>query len=105
MPAEAGKKSNFSSFRPGQREAAFAILHGQDVFVSIHGNWIWEESMHVFRTPCCKRYSGTGLESIFWQFLHVFIHISFIIGAGALKLGRDVQTLSHYTCIHLTIVL
>ena len=27
------KYFDFSSFRPGQREAAFAILHGQDVFV------------------------------------------------------------------------
>jgi hypothetical protein len=49
-------------------------------------------------------YSCTGLKSrllLFWSFLYVFIHISFITGAGALKLGRDVQTLSHYTYIPL----
>jgi hypothetical protein len=48
-------------------------------------------------------YSGTGrFCCCFLPFLHDFIHISFITGAGAIKLGRDVLTLSHYTLIPLT---
>jgi hypothetical protein len=35
-----------------------------------------------------------------WPLLPVFNHISFIVGAGALELGRDV----HYTYIPLTIL-
>lgn len=53
------KYFNFSSFRPGQFEAALAVLHGQDVFVRMATGS--GKSLCMFLSPLAKSDAAVGV--------------------------------------------